>query len=513
MSDAAPRLVELLLAADVADDLVLAHDAVAALARQPRAVVRLDQAVRHQAWCQDRYLPWQTVPWPDAQTPPPAGGPACWHEQIRRRIAVREPGPIAVVLAVMHPDGRLRESALRRMTQRSEGVWTPYITLRTTDWVRPVREIALLALVDRLLENPAAHLRPAAELVFSVPDRKRARTARLQVDAAIAAGPREVLGELRASPIPALRRAAFRAGTWPGTALDELVRVAEGDGDPRLRPAAAETAAREALWTGRGDLLARLAMASHASVRAVGIVAAARAGDPGRALGALDDVSAVIRASARDIARRHGVDALAHYRAAVSGPEAPAPGALSGLGETGGPTDAALAGRWLAHPEPDGRLRALQALGQLDAVPTDAALALFADSSAAVVRGATAVLLRRIDGVPEEALWPALADGRRVRRVGAFRLLRAKGGVPRLKAALVAAGGPDPKLAAQALAALQAWADQPFHWSARVRLRPDGDLSCTPGERTELMGLAAGIGGSLSDRTRERLLSRLEKSA
>ena len=125
----------------------------------------------------------------------------------------------------------------------------------------------------------------------------------------------------------------------------------------------------------------------------------------------LGDASALVRAVARDAARRTGIDALSHYRDAVGQPD-PAVGAIAGLAEVGSSSDAAAMAHLLAHPQARVRAQAVCGLRQLGAVPVEEMIVLLRDSSPAVVREATAALRPLNRAVPASLPWQLLADQR-----------------------------------------------------------------------------------------------------
>ncbi|MFD0345318.1 hypothetical protein ACFQ0M_02960 [Kitasatospora aburaviensis] len=138
-----------------------------------------------------------------------------------------------------------------------------------------------------------------------------------QLLAALLADPGSALAErLLAATDPGVRRFTLDA-TAHRVRLRELAILAETDRDRSVRTHAAEAAARQAVWTHQIDLLHRLARSRHPEVRAAGLTGLMRTGSPQDGLPFLDDSSSLLRALARDAARRTGVDALAHYRTAV----------------------------------------------------------------------------------------------------------------------------------------------------------------------------------------------------
>ncbi|SNS77089.1 hypothetical protein SAMN05421812_101723 [Asanoa hainanensis] len=137
------------------------------------------------------------------------------------------------------------------------------------------------------------------------------------------------------------------------------------------------------------------------------------------------------------------------------------PGAVAGLGETGGPADAPVLRVHLAHPSARGRVAALRALRRLGGLPTDAAVALLTDPSSAVVKNAVAVLLAdaaTLDaGLAERLLAPE--QPRHVRFAG-YRLAAARGAWSRLIADLRLLDDPDEQLRQVARVDVDGWLSQ-----------------------------------------------------
>ncbi|MGH3679951.1 MAG: HEAT repeat domain-containing protein [Natronosporangium sp.] len=194
----------------------------------------------------------------------------------------------------------------------------------------------------------------------------------------------------------------------------------------------------------------------------------------------------LVRAIARDAARRVGIEALDHYRTAVSAAD-PAPGAIAGLAETGGRMDAPLLHAFLAHPAGRVRTQAVRALRHLGAVPVEQTIRMLRDPSPAVIREATAALRPLTRTVPIEVAWVLLADPHRVEcRRAAYRLLRVRAAPQQLRAALLLATDPDPGLARRAVADATRLAREAA--GPGWRLSQPG-LAATPAQVAELAGL------------------------
>jgi hypothetical protein len=249
---------------------------------------------------------------------------------------------------------------------------------------------------------------------------------------AAAVDERAPLAALLSSPDREVRAFAFTSGTWR---LDQKVSIALSSPDVRLRSSAAEAVARDSVWTGRVEVLRRLAASPHAEVRVQALTGLVRLGHDADAVARLDDKSTLVRALARSAALRVGVDAAEYYRSRVT------PGAVDGLVEVRG--DGRHLVELLAHPSAAIRARAVRALRLLDQVPDDRVLPLLRDRSSAVVREATVA----VRSVPPELPWELLADERPAVRLAGYRLARSQGPVAELRAALAVVVDPHGRLA------------------------------------------------------------------
>ncbi|MER7790467.1 hypothetical protein [Streptomyces sp. NPDC097640] len=484
LSDRTERSLDDLITAlthlDATGDAADATAALRMLGERPGVVLRLDWQVRRS---------WQHAEWSHSARPGATAPPA--PPEYDR--------PLALAFACSHHDGRVRERAVRRIVERPSPELMPFLVLRTGDWVRQVRERARAGLTDLLQRDPARYVPAAAPTALLADRRRRGDFARRQVLAALLSAPGTALLEgLLASPLREQRRFALEvAGAAGRLPLRALVSVAEGDTDVRVRARAAEVAAREAVWTDRADLLRRLAAARHREVRATALTGLIRAGHAEEVTGALDDPAGLVRAVARDAARRTGVEPLTHYRAAVRGPQPPT-GALDGLAETGSDADAPLLLPLLDHPQAPVRAHALRALRILDAVPTDRVVPLLRDPSARVIRVAVATLRPRAARLPRGLAASLLTDPRAAVRKAGYQLLSEPDPVARLLTVLPSALDPDPRLSARAVAEVTTLARG---------LRP------TPEQRADLLARTEASAAALPHRTLQLLHEALDPTS
>jgi hypothetical protein len=103
------------------------------------------------------------------------------------------------------------------------------------------------------------------------------------------------------------------------------------------------------------------------------------------------------------------------------------------------------------------RARAVAGLRVLDVGDVRRLLPLLDDPAPGVVREATLALLPSAGLVPDGWLMDRLAGGSRPVRVAAFRLLDARGGIVRLRAAVAVLDDPDEKVRAWGAQVVQRW--------------------------------------------------------
>ncbi|MFD0206849.1 MULTISPECIES: hypothetical protein [Saccharothrix] len=400
-----------LAAIEASGDEAAGLAALATLARRPRELIRLDAVARRVRW-------WRWTARPEVSKS---------VSRIGKGIA----SPLGIALASTHGDGRIRERAVRDIIARPLPELVPFLVLRTGDWVREVRAVAGAGLAEVLHDDPARNLPAALGVGLRVERWLRGSFVRKQL-LATAVDARAPLESLLESPDREVRAFAFGAGTWR---MDRKVSVALTAPDVRLRSSAAEAAARDCVWTGRVEVLRRLAASPHAEVRVQALTGLVRSGRDAEVVAYLDDTSSLVRALARVAASREGVDVPAYYRSRVTA------GAIDGFAEVGG--DGRHLVELLAHPSATIRARAVRALRLLDQVPDDRVRPMLRDPSSAVVREATVA----VRSVPEELPWELLADERPAVRLAGYRLARRFGPVAELRAALTVVVRADERLA------------------------------------------------------------------
>ncbi|MFC0842623.1 HEAT repeat domain-containing protein [Streptomyces noboritoensis] len=335
------------------------------------------------------------------------------------------PGEAELALALCHRDGRIREAALGHAEERP--ALSALVVIRCADWAGPVRERAraLLATV------PAHRLAAHAPLILRIGRRPRGAFAQELLTEALRTGPATHAMALLDSSDKATRRLAYRVAVERGLlSPTRLAQTAARHHDVVVQGLCAE-AAVATLGEGTSDNFTEIVVPLLASrqprVRSAGVTALRRTGRHLEAEPYLTDRSALVRACARWVLRQGGTDPAPLYRALCVDP-AERPAAAAGLGECGTREDADLLRPLLAHPVPGVRACAVAGLRALEAVRADDVRPLLEDSSAAVVRQATAALLPWADHLPPQHLRELLAEHRpRHQQVAAARLLWAGG--------------------------------------------------------------------------------------
>lgn len=385
-------------------------------------------------------------------------------------------GESRLALALCHRDGRIRQEAVRQSV-RYPGL-LPLVVIRCADWAAPVREHARQLLREALDMDSALRLAP---LILRVGRRDRGDFGVDALGRILCRASHGQLAVLFADPDRVVRRFAYRLAV-EGRLLRpaELARAAAGDQDSVVQDLCA-TAALTALGDkgAHEDVLAPLLSARNPRTRSAGVTALSRAGRPEQAELFLGDRSALVRACARYVVRQQGGDPAARYRerCAVADDPGLSPGAVIGLAECGNRADAGLLRPLLTHPAAGVRARAVAGLRALDSVEVKLLWPLLDDPAAGVVRETTAALLpsASVGELPVGPLLERTTSERPLHvRVGASRLLHARGGVVALRAAVGLFEDPDLKL--------RTWAEQSVQ-----RWRPSPDERCGDAEVGELL--------------------------
>lgn len=260
-------------------------------------------------------------------------------------------------LSMSHPNGHIREAAMRRCATASDGSEVPFLLLRANDWVEPVRTLAEAMLRAKLAPEHLPHVVAALPILDAmggwhrletipiraeIEDRLRDRAAIPALVAALA-GTDHLIRRCAYSRLWQQPAAAFAAGLAPGASKAAVVAAALRDADPAIRASTGlwVTTADAELFAGFAEQLLR-----HRSpairVRATERLQASGGRLPWSAL--LLDPHAEVRALAQQAALDAGADPDTEYRARIATSAGRQLGvALRGLGETGGPADLSVA--------------------------------------------------------------------------------------------------------------------------------------------------------------------------
>ncbi|MER5480637.1 hypothetical protein ABT026_27235 [Streptomyces sp. NPDC002734] len=366
--------------------------------------------------------------------------------------------PSALVLALCHGDGRIREKALRQAEAHPQAL--PLVVVRCADWAGPVRLPARDVLARMLTVERAVALTP---LVLRVGRRDRGDVAVGLVRDVLRQASAAELRPLLDHPDRRPRRFGVELALLGGLFTPvELARTAAADPDVVVQDLCADAAlaALPEKGAAREAVLEPLLTARNSRARSTGVTALRRAGRPDLAEAYLSDRSTVVRACARWVLREHGVDPLPRYRALCADPadSAVPPGAVLGLAECGTRQDTALLRPLLAHPVAAVRARAVAALRMLDAVDRAELTPLLDDPAPAVVRETAKALLPDARSLDTAALVGMLASGGPAhRRRWGLTLLAAQGGLPALRATADLLDDEDEKMRVQASLRLRTW--------------------------------------------------------
>jgi HEAT repeat protein len=259
----------------------------------------------------------------------------------------------------MHPNGFVREEAVRRLALRSDGSELPYLLLRLNDWVGQVRQAAVETVERRVAAGYARHFTKALFMVVRLERASRADhlpiLSRIYDLLASQLARQPMLDELRRGSRFA-RRASFRILTRPPS--DDIASVllaATKANDSVIRFWAARSLATALEPNQIRPVLSELFLDPSAPVRREALrtwvtIFAKEAEDVLER--ALLDRSASVRAFARFQLADRGQDwQRRFYRDATRrGRLSELVAAIAGLAETGGPEDATVVESFLGHP-------------------------------------------------------------------------------------------------------------------------------------------------------------------
>ncbi|MEY2228524.1 hypothetical protein [Streptomyces sp. BF23-19] len=357
------------------------------------------------------------------------------------------------VVALCHPDGYVREGALRAPDPVLE-----LVAIRCTDWVPAVREQARRVLRAVLDADPAGTVRRLTPLLLRLGRREHGAWAAALLPAALRGA--SLRAELRESADLPTRRFAARLSLESGEFdVRELARLAAVELDPPTARMWADAALAALATDGPDDRAVDFLLGAHIPmVRASGVTALRGAGRAAEAGVYLTDRSGLVRACARWLVRQDGGDPYARYRELVKDPARVTPYAVSGFAECARREDGPLLRALLGHPGGPVRAAAVAGLRLLDADDERLLRSLLDDPSPAVAREVSRGLLATAGPLPADWLMARVAPERPTHtRRAAFHLLRAQGGMASLRAAVTLLDVRDPGLRELAEGTVREW--------------------------------------------------------
>ncbi|WP_225799549.1 HEAT repeat domain-containing protein [Streptomyces sp. NK15101] len=371
----------------------------------------------------------------------------------------REPDETELALALCHPDGRIREAALRRaalLPGPALRPLLPLVAIRCADWAEAVRDVAREVLRTALPAAGPDAVAVLSPVVLRVAARRYGEAALTLLEAGLRQVPAPVLDAVLVRDDRATRRLAHRiAVERRHLSPERFANAAATDPDVVIQDICADGAVAGTGPEAGDEVLLPLLRSRHSRVRAAGVTALRRAGRPEEAEAFLTDRSSLVRACARYVLRQYGVEAAPLYRALCAGESVP-PAAPLGLAECGDRDDATALWGLTGHPHPGVRAHTVAGLRVLEASEVARLVPLLDDPSPRVVREAVAALAPWADRLPVAELRTRLGtEHPRHVRVGAYRLLTAHGGPDLREIAWSLIDDTEPKLRADSRALLR----------------------------------------------------------
>ena len=306
-----------------------------------------------------------------------------------------------LALLSLHPNGYVREAAVRGLRLRPGAGAVGFLVWRLNDWVPEIRTVARASLDEMLVP------RFALGFVASLPLLRRLMASRRGTHSSFVRHVhqflktpecRDALREGRTLDDWRVRDAAFRLDFEASGELP-IVDLALRDASPRIRLWAAQRLRRMERCADWDRLLKFAQTDAWPMVRADALLTGQRmANEAGLSacVHALWDTSAVVRRKAGSLLKQSGRDPAELYRASMGeGPPRKVAAGLLGLGEWGGQVDASEVRPYARAERPSIRWAAIRALSSLGAEEDlEAIVAALADPSPRVAREAGRTLLR-----------------------------------------------------------------------------------------------------------------------
>jgi HEAT repeat protein len=332
---------------------------------------------------------------------------------------------VAGVLS-FHPDGHVRENAVKALAALVDGHELPFLLVRLNDWVNAVARRAEEAVRQRMTARYVPVLVDSLPIVLRLETQRRRRHDAI-VDGVVAliTAPenRAAIERGFASPDRRVRRTLYRAA-FAASEIDrvELIERALEDEDTVIRVSAAQVARRELNAESLVRLTPRLKNDPYPPVRLEWLAATMERDLPGAdALlhEALVDRSRTARETARFVLRQHRgfSDFRSFYRERIEQLSSEAAGAyalasaIAGLGETGRAEDVDLPLRLLGDSRPAVRIACARAMAMLDLDGSFPRLVeMLSDPSPGVTRAVRTSLAARVGTVSADLIGRLLAE-------------------------------------------------------------------------------------------------------
>jgi HEAT repeat protein len=364
--------------------------------------------------------------------------PSAWHklqsagvDSLPKTVASRTS---VLGLVSCHPNGHVRERAVRLLATTADEAALPFLLIRVNDWVANVRETARQGVEQRLHGGPPGVFLANLPLVIRLVSCRRdsyaglvqeivRRLAGSHLAVALARlirhGPRE------------LARPVFQlAVQLPGSHLRPMVEAASQSQDTALRLWAARCLPTVVAGQELEEALAVQARDRSMPVRRAALAVRLEA-LPATAPPALETSLLDPSPSIRELARFHlgqlgRGDFAAFYREALANARHQAT-AIAGLGETGKKDDALRIVPYLESPQARERQAAVRALSRLAGEEhSELLVSCLDDDSPKVTREVCEALQAQTDALDAKRLWAIFThDSRRHVRLAALALLDA----------------------------------------------------------------------------------------
>jgi HEAT repeat protein len=391
-----------------------------------------------------------------------------WNKLGVREVVKRTWPPGVLAMFTLHPNGYVREKALRRMVRIGETELSlRYLLLRLNDWVRQVREFAAVEVQDLISIEHALHWVPVLGLIDQLRHRTRVENswlserltalflrpdARAQLMSAVMADDRAVA-----------RWAYSTALSLPAADSTAIAWLALKSPDSLVRLRAAACVRRWNDGPDREELLGKMTVDRFMPVRREALYAMLDAPtEPRRAflVSSLLDRHRSMREAARYYLRQdteragESFDFRGFYLPALANDVTSALAiAISGLGECGHPSDAVTLMHYVSDPRPSVAAAAVRAVATLDrGRRVSWFLGLLSDERPAVARVSSCALGACDDAESVAKLRETFQKGEHTHsRRFALRLLLRRRLFDEVVDAIVAAGGDDAILAHEGL--------------------------------------------------------------